>query len=70
MAREPDAIKQYLSVDQFRLYRLIWAKFVASQMKPAVMSVLSVDIEAGACLFRASGSTLIFPGFKAAYDDE
>lgn len=75
-AREPDAIKQYLTTDQYRLYKLIWAKFIASQMKPAVMSVLSVDIEAGpasgpgACLFRASGSTVIFPGFKAVYDDD
>lgn len=77
-AREPDAIKQYLTTDQYKLYKLIWAKFVASQMKPAVMSVVSVDIEAGPStalgtskyLFRASGSTVIFPGFKAAYDDE
>ena len=76
-AREPEAIKQYLTPDQYRLYKLIWAKFISSQMKPAVMSVLSVDIEAkpssggpSACLFRASGSTVIFPGFKAAYDDE
>jgi DNA topoisomerase-1 len=69
-AREPDTIKQYLTTDQYKLYKLIWAKFVASQMKPAVMSVISVDIEAGKYLFRASGSTVIFPGFKAAYDDE
>ena len=77
-AREPDAIKQYLTPDQYKLYKLIWAKFIASQMRPVVMSVISVDIEAGpsaslgtsACLFRASGSTMVFPGFKAAYDDE
>ncbi|MDD5072909.1 MAG: type I DNA topoisomerase [Candidatus Omnitrophica bacterium] len=69
-AREPDAIKQYLTPDQYKLYKLIWAKFIASQMRPAVMSVVSIDIEAEKCLFRASGSTVIFPGFKAAYDDE
>jgi DNA topoisomerase-1 len=76
-AREPEAIKQYLTQDQYRLYKLIWAKFVASQMKPAIMSVVSVDIEAvplsgvaGRYLFRASGSTVVFPGFKAAYDIE
>jgi len=76
-ARDPDAIKQYLTTDQYRLYKLIWAKFIASQMKPAVMSVVSVDIEAapssggpGTCLFRATGSTVIFPGFKAVYDDD
>lgn len=70
VAREPDSIKEYLSQDQYRLYKLIWAKFVSSQMKPAIMSVVSVDIEAGRCIFRASGSTVIFPGFKAAYDIE
>ena len=77
-AREPDAIKQYLTTDQYKLYKLIWSKFVASQMKPAVLSVVSVDIEAGPStalgtgkyLFRATGSTVIFPGFKAAYDEE
>ena len=69
-AREPDAVKQYLTPDQYKLYKLIWSKFVASQMKPAVLSVVSVDIEAGEYLFRASGSTVIFPGFKAAYDEE
>ncbi|MDD4879640.1 MAG: type I DNA topoisomerase, partial [Candidatus Omnitrophica bacterium] len=57
-AREPDAIKQYLTPDQYKLYKLIWAKFIASQMRPAVMSVVSIDIEAGKCLFRASGSTV------------
>ena len=77
VAREPESIKEYLSQDQYRLYKLIWAKFVASQMKPAIMSVVSVDIEAipssggvGKYLFRASGSTVVFAGFKAAYDIE
>jgi len=70
VAREPESIKEYLSQDQYRLYKLVWAKFVSSQMKPAIMSVVSVDIEAGRCMFRASGSTVIFPGFKAAYDIE
>ncbi|MDP2943310.1 MAG: type I DNA topoisomerase, partial [Candidatus Omnitrophota bacterium] len=51
-AREPDAIKQYLTTDQYKLYKLIWSKFVASQMKPAVLSVVSVDIEADKYLFR------------------
>ncbi len=69
-AREPDAVKQYLTTDQYKLYKLIWSKFVASQMKPVVLSVVSADIEAGRCIFRANGSTVVFPGFKAAYDDE
>jgi len=70
VSREPESIKEYLSQDQYRLYRLIWSKFVASQMKPALLSVLSVDISAGRCLFRASGTSVVFPGFKAAYDIE
>ena len=45
--REPDAIKDYLDKDQYRLYRLIWKRFVASQMKPAIFDVTSVDIKAG-----------------------
>jgi DNA topoisomerase-1 len=45
--REPDAIKAYLDKDQYRLYRLIWERFVASQMKPAIFDVTSVDIKAG-----------------------
>ncbi len=70
VSREPDSIKEYLSQDQYRLYKLIWSKFVASQMKPALLSVTSVDISAGRCLFRASGTSVVFPGFKAAYDIE
>ncbi len=80
-AKEPESIKSFLTADQFKLYRLIWAKFVASQMKPALFSVVSVDIEAGPALsggkggtgkylFKSTGSTVLFPGFKAAYDDE
>lgn len=77
VVREPEIIKQYLTQDQYRLYKLIWAKFVASQMKPAVISVVSIDIEAVPAsggtwiyLFRTSGSTVLFPGFKAVYDDD
>ncbi len=70
VAREPDSIKDYLTADQYKLYKLIWSKFIASQMKPAIYSVTSVDIEAGKYLFKATGSILIFAGFKAAYDDD
>lgn len=70
VAREPDLIKDYLTADQYKLYKLVWSKFVASQMKPAIYSVTSVDIEAGKYLFKATGSILIFAGFKAAYDDD
>ncbi|MFP4343306.1 MAG: type I DNA topoisomerase [Anaerolineales bacterium] len=72
--RSPDAIKQYLSRDQYRLYNLIWRRFVASQMKPAVYDTRSVEILAGQgaekpYLFRASGSTLRFPGFLVVYEE-
>jgi len=71
----PAEVKKYLDKDQFRLYELIWQRFVASQMKDAVYDATSVDIEVkGAAssatyLFRATGSVLKFPGFLAAYGD-
>lgn len=68
--REPDAIKQYLEPDQYKLYKLIWNRFVASQMNPAVIDQTSVDIKASAYTFRASGSVVKFPGFMAVYLEE
>ena len=62
----PDQVKEYLSRDQYRLYKLIWERFVASQMAPALFDVLSVDIEAKDYMFRATGSTLRFAGFTKA----
>ena len=73
--REPRAIKQYLSSDQYRLYDLIWKRFVASQMTPAVVVGTTVDIKAGdpngemPYLFRATGSVVTFPGFLRVYAD-
>ncbi len=64
---EPDAVKQFLGGDQQRVYRLVWERFLASQMTPAVYDAVSVDIKAGAYMFRASGQTLRFPGFQAVY---
>ena len=70
--REPEAIAQYLTSDQLRLYRLIWQRFVASQMSPAVMDVTTADINAtspantGAPYnFRASGTVIKFDGFMS-----
>lgn len=60
---EPDLIKQHLSRDQNRLYRLIWERFVASQMNPAVYDQIRVNITAGDYQFKATGSSLLFPGF-------
>jgi DNA topoisomerase I len=68
--REPDDIKQYLEADQYKLYRLIWNRFVASQMNPAIIDQTSVDIKAGDYTFRATGSIVKFPGFMAVYMEE
>ena len=65
--RTPDSIKESLSKDQYRLYRLIWERFVASQMSPAVYDTLSVKLTAGEYAFRASGSRLRFSGFLEVY---
>lgn len=65
--RSPDQVKKYLHRDQYRLYKLIWSKFVASQMQPARFEQTAVDIESGRYLFRAKGSRLLFKGFLAVY---
>ncbi|MDN5294408.1 MAG: topoisomerase [Eubacteriales bacterium] len=65
--REPEKIKEYLTRDQYRLYKLIWERFLASQMAPAVLDTTSVDIKAGDFLFRATGSVVKFPGFMKLY---
>lgn len=68
VTRTPDSIKDSLSKDQYRLYKLIWERFVASQMSPAVYDTLSVKLEAGEYGFRASGSRLRFSGFLEVYN--
>ena len=68
--RDPLTIKKYLSRDQLRLYRLIWERFVASQMIPALIENVRVDIKGGEYIFKASGSTVKFPGFLALLKDE
>lgn len=65
----PQAIKKSLSSDQYRLYKLIWDRFVASQMQSATLAVLGVDIGCGEHLFRASGYTVAFPGYMALYEE-
>ncbi|GLI16171.1 DNA topoisomerase 1 [Moorella thermoacetica] len=67
--REPASLKNILTRDQFRLYNLIWERFVASQMQAAVMDTVTVDITAGPCLFRATGSVVKFPGFLKVYQE-
>lgn len=65
--REPSSIKEYLGRDQFRLYKLIWERFVASQMASAVMDTMSIDLQNGPVIFRATGSKIKFPGFMKVY---
>ena len=65
--REPDSIKQYLTPDQYKLYKLIWERFVASQMSPAQFEVTSADISAKQYIFRATGTVLKFAGFTQVY---
>ena len=64
---EPSKVKSFLNKDQYGLYELIWNRFVASQMNPAVYDQTAVDIEAGKYTFRATGSILLFPGFMSLY---
>ncbi|MCM3713182.1 type I DNA topoisomerase [Alkalihalobacillus oceani] len=65
--KDPKAVKSYLSRDQFRLYKLIWERMVASEMAPAIMDTMTVDIEQNNVQFRATGSKVKFAGFMKVY---
>ncbi|MCM3765743.1 type I DNA topoisomerase [Neobacillus niacini] len=65
--RDPNSLKDFLSRDQLRLYKLIWERFLASQMAQAVMDTMSVDLQNGNAIFRANGSKIKFPGFMKLY---
>lgn len=71
--REPEKVKQFLNRDQFRLYQLIWQRFVACQMESAIYDTLSVEIDgdgkAHKYLLRTSGSAVRFPGFLVVYEE-
>ncbi len=68
--RTPDSMAQYLGKDELALYKLIWQRFVASQMMPAIFDQTTIDIKAGErYLFRATGSVLKFSGFLAVYEE-
>ena len=67
--RDPDAISNHLDKDEYKLYKLIWTRFVASQMPPAVFDETVVDIKAGRYDLRARGSVLKFPGFLSLYEE-
>ncbi|MGD7008424.1 type I DNA topoisomerase [Metabacillus sp. 84] len=65
--RDPSSMKEYLSRDQLRLYKLIWERFVSSQMSSAVLDTMSVDLDNNGVIFRATGSKVKFPGFMKVY---
>ena len=63
----PERVRAFIDPDMFRLYELIWNRFVACQMQPAIYDQTTADITAGRGLFRASGAALKFPGYLAVY---
>ncbi|MDY2529522.1 type I DNA topoisomerase [Weissella confusa] len=65
--RTPASIKDKLTNDQFKLYQLIWSRFVASQMTPEILDTMAVTIEQNGVMFRANGSKTKFAGFTKAY---
>ncbi|MDR1673846.1 MAG: type I DNA topoisomerase, partial [Oscillospiraceae bacterium] len=65
----PEKVKSSLTTDQYKLYKLIWERFMASQMANAQYDSVSSDIAAGECIFRATGYSVKFPGFTALYED-
>ncbi|MGH9707618.1 MAG: type I DNA topoisomerase, partial [Candidatus Acidiferrales bacterium] len=67
VTRTPESVKPYLDESMFRLYQMIWQRFVASQMVPAVFDQTAIDVQAGDYTFRASGSVMKFEGYLAAY---
>lgn len=65
--RHPSAIKPHVTRDQYQLYKLIWERFIASQMAPALLDTVAVELSNGSVVFRATGSTVKFPGFMKVY---
>jgi DNA topoisomerase-1 len=66
----PEQIQRFLSPDQFKIYSLIWRRFVATEMKAAIYDTVSVDIDADGCIVRATGSQIRFKGFLAVYEEK
>jgi len=65
----PDQVKDSLSGDQYKLYKLVWVRFIASQMATALLDTVSVDIRSGEYLFKASGYTVKFDGYTVLYEE-
>ncbi len=66
---EPAAIRSHLTADQFKLYKLIWDRFIASQMQSATLATVSADFECAGYIFRTGGYTVTFPGYMAVYEE-
>ncbi len=66
---EPSMVRKQLTTDQYRLYKLIWERFIASQMESADLATLTVDFDCHGYLFRTSGYTVTFPGYMAVYEE-
>lgn len=66
---EPLKVKKLLTSDQFKLYKLIWERFIASQMAPAVLNTVLVEFESGGYTFRTNGYTVKFQGYMAVYEE-
>jgi DNA topoisomerase-1 len=69
VAIEPAKVKKYLTNDQFKLYKLIWERFIASQMESAILSTVTADFASAGYIFRASGYTVDFQGYMALYEE-
>ena len=67
VTRSPEAVAPFLTKEQLTLYGLIWKRFVACQMAPAVIAQTTMDVAAGSYVFRATGSVVEFPGFMKLY---
>jgi DNA topoisomerase-1 len=71
LSRDPEKIRQYLSIDEYKLYLLIWRRFIASQMNPAIYDTVSTDIATNQdMMLRATGSVIKFNGYLAAYEEK
>lgn len=69
MTMDPAKVKKHLSRDQYRLYKLIWDRFMASQMANAQLATVAMDVECAGYLFRATGYTVTFEGYMAVYEE-
>ena len=69
VGRRPEALKKYLESDLFKLYQLIWRRFVASQMTPEVYELTTVDFDLGRYLFRSTGSVVLFDGYRVLFHE-